>query len=65
MGQIEAKFLKEIQQSAKRMGISVTYLCRLAVGNGHLPKRLKAGKSVHLATVEKLRAYIAEYGGRK
>lgn len=60
MGETELKFLKEIEQAARRMGVSVTYLCFLAVGNGHLPRRLKAGKSVNLSTVEKLRAYIAE-----
>jgi hypothetical protein len=53
------KFLQEIRDGAKLLGIAPSYLCQMAVGNSKLMIRLEAGGKVTLDTVDKIRAYIA------
>ena len=53
------QLLKDIERGAKALGMTPGYLCKLAVKNGHLPKRIKKGVSPRLNTASKVRSYIA------
>jgi hypothetical protein len=55
---MEKEIVKRLEDEAKRRGISVTTLCRLAVNDGKLVARLKAGGSVTLATLRKLESWL-------
>lgn len=51
--------LREIEDSAARLGIKPSTLCHKAVRNSKLPTRLRSG-SVTVRTVNKVRAWIAD-----
>lgn len=55
------KLLKDIETFSSLEGIAASTLCRKAVNDGKLPKRLRNGGRVIAETAEKLRAYMAEY----
>lgn len=53
------KLLREIEAAAKKIGITPSYLCMRAIGNGHLFDRMKNhGASPTLETADKVREYI-------
>lgn len=52
--------LQEIKEGAQQLGIAPTTLCRKAVGNGHLFRRLEDGRSIEFATADRIRAYIRD-----
>lgn len=58
---IEQALLSEIEAAAKSMGIAPATLCERAVQNTRLPQRLREGGSVTLATVNRLRSFIATH----
>lgn len=52
------KIIAEIKAGAASLGIAPSTLCKKAVRNGRLVKRLAAGESVTVDTLERLREYI-------
>lgn len=57
--------LDEIEAAAARMGIAPATLCKRAVENSALPRRLAAGGSVTLITAERIKAWIKANRSRK
>jgi signal recognition particle subunit SEC65 len=51
--------LHEIEEAAEALGMKASTLCVKAVNNPHLPARLRCGGSVTVATMEKIRAFVA------
>jgi len=54
-----ADFLHEIRAAASLMGIAPSTLCQRAVSNGKLVRRLEAGSTVTMSTVNRIRAYVS------
>lgn len=54
------QLLKEIEQACAKLGMSPSYLCKQAVGNGHLPRRLEEGSSPSIKTANTIRTFIKE-----
>jgi hypothetical protein len=53
--------LSDIKSFSASEGIAASTLCRKAVNDGKLPKRLERGGSVTMETAERLRAYMDEH----
>ena len=53
--------LEEIKAAAASMGLTTNTLCYYAVRNTYVVKRLEEGRSVTLATAEKIRDYIRDH----
>lgn len=56
---METELIKKIENAATQRGVAASTFCRLAVNDGSLIRRLREGKSVTLATVSKLDAFIS------
>ena len=50
--------LRDIESAARKLGLAPSTMCRLAVNNGDLPRRLRSGKTVSLETASRLTAWI-------
>ena len=55
------ELLVEIEDFCARVGIAVSTFGRLAVNDGKFVGRLRAGGTLTVETVEKVRAYIADH----
>lgn len=54
-----AALLKEIEAHLKQAEVAATTFGRRAVNDGKFVKRLRDGKGITVATVDRVRAYIA------
>jgi hypothetical protein len=57
---MSTSFLREIYDASEELGIAPSTLCRLAAGNSKLPKRIAAGGTVTIDTVERIRLWIKD-----
>lgn len=53
-------FMKEIEAFCAETGMAASYMGQLAVKNSKIYKRLQAGGTVDLNTVEKIRRFMTE-----
>lgn len=53
------RLLSELNTASKLTGLKPSTLGKMAIGNGNIHKRLKAGSIVFPETAKKLRAYLA------
>lgn len=53
-----ADLLREVESFVARRGVSESYLGLLAVNDGKFVQRLRAGKNMTLATIDKVRTYM-------
>ncbi len=60
MRAMEKELLNEIDQFLAASGMKASYFGKAACGNSELIARLRDGKTVTLATVSRIRAFIAE-----
>jgi hypothetical protein len=55
---LRATLLREIEQYCRRLEVPETTFGIAAVNDGHLVRRLRAGKDIRLNRVERVRAFI-------
>lgn len=55
-----AALIDEIDAYCSRTGLSASTVCLRAVGNAHLPARLKAGGQCLPRTADRVRAYMRD-----
>lgn len=53
--------LSDIETFSASVGIAASTLCRKAINDGKLPKRLRAGGQVTIETAERLRHFMKDY----
>lgn len=54
------RLLKQIEKYCERKGISVTQFGLLVANDGHLVRRMRAGRSPTLRTIERIEREIGE-----
>jgi len=54
------EILHNIEQEAKRQGLAPSTLCLRAVNDGKFYKRVKAGGSINLRTLDKLNKFFED-----
>lgn len=57
--------LSEIEDFSASAGIAASTLCRKAINDGKLPKRLQRGGTVTMETAEEVRQFMASYRPRQ
>lgn len=60
MRRMESELLEEIDRFLASSGMSASYFGKAACNNSELIARLRDGKTVTLATVSRVRAFIAD-----
>jgi hypothetical protein len=61
MSKITAQLLEEIERFTRRHGLSDTMFGKMATNDGHLIPDLRAGRDIKASSLERIRAFMADY----